>query len=153
MLPRRISRPSTDGIAAEARLPHVVADHHAPAARLACSSASTIGRPSTGGTRVMLKPTAVICAIWTGSADAAGNDQVAADGAERAELLDRLHLARHDESRASPAASRCCVDVPVLERDDAIAALDRQRRVELGVEEREEGGADADADRQARCRR
>ena len=39
--------------------------------------------------------------------------------------------------------------VPIFERDNALAVLDRQRRVRLGVDQREEGGADADPDRQS----
>ena len=42
------------------------------------------------------------------------------------------------------------VAVPILECHDALTALDRQRGVEEGIEEREEARADGDADRQAR---
>ncbi|HVL68750.1 MAG TPA: hypothetical protein VM364_15915 [Vicinamibacterales bacterium] len=41
------------------------------------------------------------------------------------------------------------VDVPILECHDPLAVLDRERRVEKGIHEREEGRADGDADRQA----
>jgi hypothetical protein len=38
-------------------------------------------------------------------------------------------------------------DVPVLERDDAVTLVDRERRVHVAIEEREERRGDGDGDR------
>ena len=79
----------------------------------------------------------------------ARDDQVALDGAERAYLLDRLELAAPG-MEVVHRLSHFVVDlnVPIFERDNALSVLDRERRVQLGVDHREEGGADADPDGQ-----
>ena len=138
-------------VTAKSRVPHVVTDDHdrrGTGALVGCDNRASDDRHHTGDVEAGRRD---LCDL-NGLSRAASKGHVARDGSERANLPDRLHLAPpHHEIVHRPPHLGVRLDVPILECHDALTALDRQRRVEEGIKEREEAGADGDADRQARA--